>query len=420
MLEKLIPADHSATVDNVGILGTAKLIFNAGLGYRHTLAFYLKTHQYTSLGNFIYTKTFLPTGEGAGELAYYAIGPVLQHLPQLAPFPRNIEVEMTTRCNKRCIICEHSWWKESSRDITYDEFVSLAEQYPLRWINITGEGDAFLNKDYLRIIAYLKRRHVATYLTDSFDLIDNVTADALILSGVDGIYISMDGATKETYESIKIGCNYDKVISNIKNLLTTKQSLNSPIPEICFRFIITKKNVHEMADFVETIRKLGPKSSWGDGSKIHFAGLLDYPEIHNLYLDEIPNENIAKTVQASKQPDALPVVFAHSEKTTNPSMNRCLAWMEPYFMLVPEPVMIPCCAVMMANSRAKLVEYSFGNYMKEKARDVWNNKYYTWFRRTVTNPYMPVPELCAGCRAYDTTQRIKEHGVDHRKREDFE
>ena len=85
-----IPADHSATVDNVGILGTAQLIFKAGLGYRHTLAYYLKTHQYTSLGNFIYTKTLLPTGEGAGELAYYAIGPVLQRLPQLAPFPRNI------------------------------------------------------------------------------------------------------------------------------------------------------------------------------------------------------------------------------------------------------------------------------------------------------------------------------------------
>ena len=415
----LIPADHSATVDNVGILGTAQLIFKAGLGYRHTLAYYLKTHQYTSLGNFIYTKTLLPTGEGAGELAYYAIGPVLQRLPQLAPFPRNIEVEMTTRCNKRCIMCEHTWWHEPNRDITYDEFTDLAKQYPLRWINITGEGDAFLNKDYLRIIAYLKRRHIATYLTDSFDLIDDITAHTLVRFGVDGIYISMDGATKETYESIKIGCKYDTVISNIKALLVAKRSMESPVPEICFRFIITTKNVNEMADFVDTLRKLGPRADWGDGSKIHFAGLLDYPQIHNLYLDEIPNDMIVKTVQASKRQGALPAVFAHSEKTTNPSINRCLAWMEPYFMLVPETVEIPCCAVMMANDREKLVEYSFGNYMTETAQDIWNHPYYQWFRRTVTNPYMPVPELCAGCRAYDTTQRIKEHGIDKRKKVDF-
>ena len=73
----------------------------------------------------------------------------------------------------------------------------------------------------------------------------------------------------------------------------------------------------------------------------------------------------------------------------------------------------------MANDREKLVEYSFGNYMTETAQDIWNHPYYQWFRRTVTNPYMPVPELCAGCRAYDTTQRIKEHGIDKRKKVDF-
>ena len=391
-----IPADHATTVKNIGLASTLKIIAKAGYGYRHTMAFYLKTHQYTSLRNFLYTKTFVPTGEGSGEAAYYAVGPILQQFPQLVPYPKYIEIEITSRCNKRCIICEHTWWHEPSRDLTYEEFDHLTSQFNLRWVNLTGEGDAFLNKDYLKMIAHLKRRKTSVYLVDSFDLIDALTAQSLVSWGVDGIYISMDGATKETYESIKVGCSYDKVLNNVRNLLEAKRRLQSPIPEICFRFVITTKNVHEMSDFVETIRKLGPRSSWGDGSKIHFAGLLDYPEVHDLYMKKIPQ------VTVPQGSEYLPAVFAHTEENTNPSINRCLAWMEPYFALVPEHMVLPCCAVLMSNSREHLRAYSFGDYTKESMRSIWNSTYYKWFRSTVTDRNGKVPALCVGCRAYDT------------------
>ena len=409
-----IPADHATTIKNIGFAGTLKIIAKAGYGYRHTMAFYLRQGRFSELNNFLFTKTFVPTGEGSGEAAYYAIGPLLQKFPQLAPYPKYIEIEITSRCNKRCIICEHTWWKEKSTDLTYEEFENLTDQFDLKWVNLTGEGDAFLNPDYLKMIARLKRRRTSVFLVDSFDLINSVIANNLVSLGVDGIYISMDGATKETYESIKVGCNYDKVISNIRNLLVAKQRLQSPIPEICFRFIITKKNVHEMTDFMETIRKLGPKSSWGDGSKIHFAGLLDYTEVHSLYLDSIPK------VSVPQGKEYLPAVFAHTEESTNPSINRCLNWMEPYFALVPEHMVLPCCAVLMSNSREKLLEYSFGDYTKESMKSIWNSKYYQWFRKAVTNTQGKVPQLCQGCRAFNTTDREHRYGIDQHKRSNFE
>lgn len=408
-----IPADHSATVDNIGLSATLKLITKAAFGYRRTISYYLRHGQFTCLGNFLFTKTLVPTGEGSGEAAYYAIGPLLQLFPRLLPYPRNIEVEVTTRCNKRCVICEHTWWHEKNVDLDYDTFVHTIDQLPLRWINLTGEGDAFLNKDYLRMITYLKKKHVSTYLTDSFDFIDKVVASELVRLGVDGIYISMDAATKETYESIKVGCDYDRVISNIKNLLEEKKRLNTPLPEICFRYVINKKNVNEMTDFVEAVRKLGTRSDWGDGSKIHFIGLLDFPEVHDLYVDEIPKPEFPQDV------DYMPIIYAHSEKSTNPSINRCLAWGEPYLMLVPTPTVLPCCAVMMANARKKLVEYGFGDYTKESMKSIWNSEYYRWFRQQVTKQNGKVPALCEGCRAYDTHERELHYGVDRRHRVDY-
>ena len=415
-----IPADHATTVEDVGLLGTLKIIAKAGYGYRHTMAFYLKTQQFRSLSNFLFTKTFVPTGEGSGEAAYYAIGPLLQKFPQLAPYPKYIEIEITSRCNKRCIICEHTWWKEKSTDLSFEAFEHLTSQFDLRWANLTGIGDAFLNSAYLSMIALLKRRRTSVFLVDSFDLIDSVIANNLVSLGVDGIYISMDGATKETYESIKAGCNYDKVLNNIKNLLDAKKRLRSPIPEICFRFVINKKNVHEIADFVETVRKLGPRDDWGDGSMIHYVGLLDFPETRQLCVDKIPQDLINKTVQAGREDGNLPVVFAHTELDTNPSINRCLAWMEPYFALVPHHMVLPCCAVLMNNNRERLSKYCFGNYSTESMKSIWDSRYYQWFRSTVTKRDSPVPALCVGCRVYNTKEREKVFGIDLRERKDFE
>ncbi len=413
-----IPADHSATAKAIGLGGVAKLMLKAGLNYRHTMIYLLRRRKFRSLANFFYTKTLVPTGEGTGELAYYFIGDLLQKYPQLAPFPRNIEIEISTHCNKKCVTCEHTYWNERSRNLTFSQFKLLVDQFPLRWVNLTGEGDAFLNKDYLDMIHYLKRKGTSVYLVDSFDLITKDIALQLVEAEVDGIYLSMDGASKQTYESIKVGNSYEKVLANIKTMLSIKKELGSPFPELCIRFVINKQNMHEMADFVKVISSLGPKELWGDGSKLHFVTLLDYPEIHHLYPQTIPEEYVEETIKAAKSdPNSLPVIFARTEEL--PSINKCLAWLEPYFALVPHPMTVPCCAVLMSNNRTEVEKYSFGDYTKQPFKEIWNSPYYKHFRKSVTNPKAPIPAACDGCRAYDTTERAKEYGIDYRTREDF-
>ncbi len=421
LIKFFVPADHTTTVDTIGASGLLRMIVKSGFASTRTMRYLLKNKRYNDLFNFFYTKIMVPTGEGSGELAYYFIGPLLRKNPFLAPFPRFIEVEVSTLCNKKCIICEHTWWGEDSRVLTFNDFKALVDQFPLRWINLTGEGDAFLNKDYIKMIKYLKDKGTSVYLVDSFDLINKEISLELIKLGVDGIYISIDGATKETYEKIKVGCNFDNVVNNIRNFLEIKNKFSSPIPEICFRFVVNKLNVHEMSDFVKLIRSIGAKKQWGDTSRIHFVGLLNYPEVSSLYLEKIPINYIEETLSIVRDDnETLPVIFAHTESYKNPSMNKCLAWMEPYFALVPDNMVLPCCAVLMSNSRKFLQEYSFGNYTKESLKLIWNHDYYKWFRNTVTKHDAPVPALCKGCRAYNTTDREKNYGIDNRKRIDFE
>ena len=372
--------------------------------YKKSIWYLLKKKGLRSVKNFLFVKYFV-TDEG-GEVA------ILNNLiketkfSSLAPYPFKIEVEHTTICNKKCIICEHTYWKEKQERLTFEQFKQIVDQFPkLRWINITGEGTSFLNPDFLKIIEYLRSRDISVNFVDEFDFIDKAKARKLIELGVNCIWISMDGATKETYERIKVGCDFEKALSNVRMLLKLKKELNSPFPVLCFRFVVNKLNYTEMPKMVELIHSLG---DLGEGTKLEFVGLLTFKEIEKYYLPEIPKKISEKTIAKGKNLK-VNVQSSHIGKSELPSISKCTAWMEPYIMM--GGYVVPCCAVMMSNKREFLRKYAFGNIFKKSFKEIWYSERYKKFRYLVQKSRKPVPILCVGCRAYDTREREKNHGV---------
>ncbi|UCD20848.1 MAG: SPASM domain-containing protein [archaeon] len=355
-------------------------------------------------------------GEGTSNfLGKYLVEPWFKLFPRFAvnnfvPMPSTFEIEVSNKCNKKCVICEHTYWKEPSRDVTFEEFKELVDQFPnLKWVNLTGEGDAFLNPDYIKMIAYLKKKHkLPIYLVESFDLLNKETSKKVIKLGVDGIWVSWDSSNKKTYEKIKRGCKWDRSLKNLKDLIELKKEMKSPIPELCFRFIVTKLNVHEMPDFIDFIAGLGDRESLGDGYRVEFAGLLCFKEVEHLYVDKIPDE-IRNEVLKRAEKHGIRVAFAHSSKEELPPLHECRAWAEPYIMM--GGYVMPCCAVLMSNKRDFLRKYAFGNIYETPFKKIWNSKRYRKFREMITLKNKKVPILCEGCRAYNTTVREKKYGV---------
>lgn len=388
------------------------MILRVGWRYKRTGWYYLRKKGIRSFLNFVYTKTIVPTGEGSGELVYYFVGGLIRKFPVLALYPSYVEIEITTKCNKKCIICEHTYWDEMQQDLSMEQFKHIVKQFPtLRWVNLTGEGDAFLNKDYIKMIEYLKKKSVSVYLVDSFDMITPEISKKLVDLGVDGIYVSMDASTKETYEKIKVGCNFDRSTGNIKALVDYKKSVGSPVPELCFRYVMTTLNYKESPGFIDLVRGFGTWKELGDGSKIHFVGLLSFPQIEKYNMKVLPEGTEKRLIEKRKEvKDCVDVVFAHVESVGLPSINRCLAWMEPYIMM--GGYVLPCCVVMMANKREWLRGHCFGNVYETDFKELWESDRYKKFRESVNKADAPVPLLCKGCRAYDTKEREEKYGVD--------
>ncbi len=379
--------------------------------YAPTIWFYLKKGKMSSISSLLFVKLFVKEGEGSLGVILKAIERLL--IPfglshHIAIYPRNVEFEITSRCDKKCLFCEHTYWNEPKWDLTYDNMIHITSQFPkLRWVNLTGEGDSFLNRDFLRIIEHLKTRGVAVYLVDSFDLITKEVATKLIDLGVDGIYISFDAATKETYEFIKEGCRYDRTLQNIKDMISLKKEKKSPIPELCFRFVVNKKNYTEMPGYLDLIRSLGTNREIGDNFTIEFVGLLYYPQTAEYFLEKIP-ETIVDEVNKRAHKYNFHVMYSHPGKEV-PPLEACSAWVEPYIMM--GGYVLPCCQVLQTNDRNKLRKYAFGNVNEIPFKEIWYSDRYQTFRKMIPDPQGKVPILCQGCRAYDTTRRMKDNGI---------
>jgi MoaA/NifB/PqqE/SkfB family radical SAM enzyme len=385
-------------------IGILPKVVKLPLKYKRSLQYILRKRGLRSAFRFLLVKYLV--GDEGGEMAL--LNPLVARLPRLAFYPFKIEVEHTTACDKKCIICEHTYWKEKSERLSFEEFKRIIDQFPyLLWINITGEGSGFLNPDFIKMIEYLRARDISVNFVDELDLLDEEKAKKLVEYGVNCIWISMDGATKETYEKIKVGCSFERTIENLKMLLRIKKEYKSPLPTICFRFVVNKLNYQEMPQMVELVSSFKKYGDLGEGSKLEFVGLLKFKEVEHLYF-EPPSEIIEETKRKAHEL-GIEVAFDHMREEELPPPTECSAWFEPYIMM--KGYVLPCCAVLMSNKRPFLREHAFGNLLKDSFWKIWNSERYRKFRNLVPKREGPVPILCVGCRAINMNERMAKYGV---------
>lgn len=374
-------------------------------------------NEYRSLGRYM-TQTFgwksgisfwatkLLVADEGGE--YALLNPVFRNFPQSLKTPFKLEMEHTTICNKQCLLCEHTYWDEPNQRISFRQFRGIIDTIPgLKWINITGEGSGFLNRDFIPMLEYARKRHINVNFVDEFDFLEANIAKKVISLGINSIYISFDGATKTTYETIKKGCDFDRALDNIRRFCALKTEMKSPFPVLHFRFVVTKMNYREMPDFIRLISSLENRGLRG---RIEFVGLLTFPEIESYYmpLDEVPESILIETFESALT-CGVNLHFSHAQ-TRLPPMESCSAWTEPYILIGGE--VVSCCAIIMSNNRKFLRENSFGNVYETPFPEIWNSDKYVRFRKQVNRPDGKVPKTCYQCRAYDTIARAGKYGVE--------
>ena len=190
--------------------------------------------------------------------------------PEAEEFPSMIILETTTVCNLRCIHCfqgqgfpEHPDYRAiyMEWDIFKKAMDEIAEN-KITLLRFAPAGEALIHPQFLDQVAYVKAKGISPVnLTTNGLTLDNqaiekgkrvpgkTILDRLLELGIDIIDISLDAATREKYEKIRVRSNYHRVWSNIHRLLYLREKIKAPT-KIMLSIVDQPEAHDEVEDFV--------------------------------------------------------------------------------------------------------------------------------------------------------------------------
>ncbi len=174
-----------------------------------------------------------------------------------------INIEPTTRCNLDCRTCIRNNWDEKLGKMTEKTFAKILADmasfsYPLD-VFFGGLGEPL---SHPHIVDWVRR---AKALGGSVELITNGTllneklSHSLIDAGLDVIWVSIDGATPESYSDIRLGAELPNVIQNVSALRKMRPGGHHPRPVIGIAFVAMKRNIQDLPAVIALGKSLGAK-----------------------------------------------------------------------------------------------------------------------------------------------------------------
>jgi len=183
---------------------------------------------------------------------------------RLASRPFQLMMDPVNNCHLSCPGCLHTAnpqyaksfdWPGGSLPVeTFDRF--LGEHGPLAsGLVLYNWGEPLLHKRAPELVRRAKRHllHVcvSTNLSVRFDV------PALVASGLNFLFLSIDGATQEGYSRFRRGGDLELVLSNVRAILEERRRQGVGVPFVLWRMLTFEHNVHEVEAAMALAREIG-------------------------------------------------------------------------------------------------------------------------------------------------------------------
>jgi len=294
--------------------------------------------------------------------------------------PIDLEIELTKKCNQKCIHC----WNESGKNIfipnkKLEEIVREFRSSGGQKIKLTG-GEPLQHPKFFEFLVYSKKSGIKNIeLTTNGSLIDEKNIEDLS-KYVDKLNISLHGATEEVHNRITQTQNYYKTIDAIRRcrLVGLDTTIN---------FTVMDENESEIEDLFHLAEKMD--------SKIRFNLLMQIGYGKNLrdVSDQFPrlrNEifSLSKKYELNLERSGL-YPAGYNEDLGNSKFYGCNALRKGLFVTA-EGLVLPC------NQSRKLI----GDIYKNSIKEIWRSEEAEKVRDLTSCKLRNCDVLCSGkCNA---------------------
>ena len=184
-------------------------------------------------------------------------------MEEVTAFPLFLVFEPMWRCNLHCIMCLHSNDSnpafEYSQRMPWEMYAGIMDEVKAHYcpsITIGGHCEPMLDTRLYDMVSLARDSGVIdTMINTNATLLTRENGRKLIEAGLTRLRIGFDGATPETYESIRVGAKYSEVMGNILGFLELRREMDARLPVVRISCVHLSTNDAEVDAFVEFWKK---------------------------------------------------------------------------------------------------------------------------------------------------------------------
>ena len=170
---------------------------------------------------------------------------------------KHLRLAIDDSCNLRCPSCRKGmiFHKEGS---AYNLGIKLADRinewlynykHPIQ-VHIGSDGDPFASHVYRHFMEQTPERDNIKYsiLTNALMFKEFHTRVPYVINNLNELGVSIDGASKDTYEKLRLGGKWEKINENLECISKLKDRHGF---RFILNFVVQKGNYHEMEDIIQ-------------------------------------------------------------------------------------------------------------------------------------------------------------------------
>ena len=167
-------------------------------------------------------------------------------------------IDTTNGCNLRCSFCtRRNATIVRMKSSEFDRILSRLDGH-VSSLQLSCAWEYSIAKNAAEIVRVLGEHQLPnTSIYTNGNVLPDDLAEATIDARLESFVVSIGEAKRETYERIRTGGRFERVLSNIRKLDQRKKQRASRYPVLCANLTLINSNIDELPDFVELAHGLG-------------------------------------------------------------------------------------------------------------------------------------------------------------------
>lgn len=178
-------------------------------------------------------------------------------------YPTTVILELVNRCNLECVMC-YQGFRNKAKKVTIDlkSLETIFKDFKDNQLSalMLSISEPLLYKDFDKVLEMAGEANIMDIiLFTNGTLLNKKNAEKILKSPITRLFVSIDGATSDTYNKVRIpvserlkGTNrLDDLENNIKNFIKMRDESSNELPIVRTSFVALNQNIFEKNKFID-------------------------------------------------------------------------------------------------------------------------------------------------------------------------